>query len=89
MNRIKNLYFEIGRVLNNPERFGLAERIPKPLVDVLTKIQLELMEELRERGGEEDFFAKDILCEELSQDADSHAVQGFTSTSPELSMTGT
>lgn len=89
MNRIKNLHLEIGQVLKSPERFGLAERMPKPLLDVLTRIQLELMEELRERGVEEDFLAEDLLCEELSQDADCHAAQGFTSTSFELPKTGT
>jgi len=70
MNRVKNLYLEVGRVLNSPERFGLAERMPKPLVDALTKIQHELMEELREQGAEEEFFSENVLCEELSQDAD-------------------
>jgi hypothetical protein len=89
MNRIKSLYLEIGQVLNSPERFGLPERMPKPLVDVLTKIQLELMQELRERGVEEDFVAQDFLSEELSQDADRHAFQGVTSTSFELPKTGT
>jgi hypothetical protein len=88
-NRVKDLYLEIGRVLNNPKRFGLAERMPKPLVEVLTKIQLELMEELREGGVEEDFFVKDFLSDELSQDADGHAFRGVTSTSFELPKTRT
>lgn len=82
-DRIKNLYLEIGEVLNNPERFGLAERMPERLGDVLTRIQLELMEELRERGEGDGF-----LAEELSQDADLHAIRGVTSTSFELPKTG-
>ena len=88
MNRIKKLYLEVGQVLNSPERFGLAERMPKPLVEALTRIQLELMEELRERGVEEEFFAQDFLSDELSQDADGHAFRGYTSTSFELPKTG-
>ena len=83
-NRIKNLYLEIGQVLNNPELFGLAERMPKPLADALTKVQRELFEELREQGEEQDF-----LVEELSQDADLNSGWGFTSTSFELPKTGT
>jgi hypothetical protein len=78
-NRIKDLYFEVGRVLNDPQAFGLGERMPKPMVDVLTRIQSELMEELREEGLENDF-----LAQELSQDADRQVFPGFTSTSFEL-----
>lgn len=83
-NRIKDLYLEIGRILNNPEAFGLEERIPKALADTLTRIQSELMEELREEGLEQDF-----LAQELSQDADGRAFPGFTETSFELPKTGT
>jgi hypothetical protein len=78
-NRIKDLYLDIGRVLNNPEAFGLGERMPSALADALTRIQSELMKELREAGLEEGF-----LVQELSQDADRHAFPGFTSTSFEL-----
>jgi len=78
-NRIKDLYLDIGRVLNNPEAFGLGERMPHALADALTRIQAELMEEVREQGLEVDF-----LVQELSQDADRHAFPGFTSTSFEL-----
>lgn len=88
-NRIKDLYLEIGRVLNSPERFGLAQRMPKPLTEVLTRIQLELMQELRDQGVEEQFFAQDFLSGELAQDADGHAFRGFTSTSFEIPKTGT
>jgi hypothetical protein len=78
-NRIKDLYLDIGRVLNNPGAFGLGARMPGALADALTRIQSELMEELREKGLEQDF-----LVQELSQDADRHAFPGFTSTSFEL-----
>jgi hypothetical protein len=75
-SRIKDLYLDMGRVLNNPEAYGLGERAPKPLVDALTRFQLELVEELREQGFENDF-----LTQELSQDADRHALSGVTATS--------
>ena len=83
-SRIKNLYLDVGRVLNNPEAFGLGERMPQALADALTRIQSELMEELREEALDEDF-----LAQELSQDADENAYPGFTSTSFELSKAGT
>lgn len=82
-NRIKDLYLDLGRVLNNPEAFGLGERMPAALADALTRIESELMEELREQGLEHD-----LLAEELSQDADRHAIPGFTSTSFELPKAG-
>jgi hypothetical protein len=78
-NRIKDLYLDIGRVLNNPEAFGLGERMPTALAVALTRIQSELLEELREQGMEHDY-----LAQELSQDADGHAFPGFTSTSFEF-----
>jgi hypothetical protein len=82
-NRIKDLYLEIGRVLNNPEIFGLGERMPKQLADTLTRIQSELMEELREEGLEQS-----LLAQELSQGADGDAFPELTSTSFELPKTG-
>ncbi|HET9837980.1 MAG TPA: hypothetical protein VFR84_07075 [Candidatus Angelobacter sp.] len=82
-NRIKELYLDLGRVLNNPEAFGLGERMPIALRDALTRMESELMEELREQGLEHDF-----LAQELSQDADRHAFPGFTSTSFELPKRG-
>lgn len=64
-SRLKEIYVMLGRVLNNPRSFGLSERIPRSLEDALTKLRLELMEELREETPEEEF-----LETELSQDAD-------------------
>jgi hypothetical protein len=83
-DRIKDLYLEIGHVLNNPTAFGLEERMPKALAETLSKIQSELLEELRAGGLERDF-----LDQELSQDTDRREVPGFTSISFELPMAGT
>lgn len=75
-DRIKHVYLTLGHVLNNPRAFGLEERMPKPLLDTLSRMQRELMEELREEVSEGDF-----LPEELSQDADPHAAAAILSTS--------
>jgi hypothetical protein len=83
-NRIKDLYLEVGRMLNDPQAYGLPERMPTALAVALTRVESELMEELREQGLEHDF-----LAQELSQDADRHAFPRFTSTSFELPKTGT
>lgn len=84
-NRIKDLYLDIGRVLNNPAAFGLGERMPQALANALTRIQSELLEELKEEGQEPDF-----LAQELSQDADQQPVPVFTSNSFDLlRMAGT
>lgn len=64
-SRLKEIYVMLGRVLNNPRSFGLGDRIPRSLEDALTKLRLELMEELRDETFEEEF-----LETELSQDAD-------------------
>ena len=69
MNRLVEVYRTVESVLNNPEAFGLGQRAPKALVDMLTSARQKLMEELIEqrnwRGDEED-----SLEAELSQDAD-------------------
>jgi hypothetical protein len=75
-DRIKHVYLTLGHVLNNPRAFGLEERPPKPLLDALSKMQRELMEELREEASEDDF-----LPAELSQDADPHCAAAVISTS--------
>ena len=82
-SRIKDLYLEVGRMLNNPRAYGLPERMPTALAVALTRIESELMEELREEGLEHDF-----LSQELSQDADRDGCTRFTSTSFELPKTG-
>lgn len=75
-DRVKEVYLMLGRVLNNPRAFGLGERAPKALDEALSRMQLELMHELREEMSEEDF-----LVMELSQDADHEIFPAVTSTS--------
>ena len=74
-HRIKDLYLDVGRVLNNPEAFGLEERPPTALIEALTRIQMELIEELREQG-----FELESLHAELSQ-ADEPNLRGMSETS--------
>ena len=83
-SRLKHIYLLVGRVLNNPTAFGLAERPPKALQSTLTRIQCELMKELQEEISEADFLAV-----ELSQDSDNSAPTGVTSISFTLQKTGT
>jgi hypothetical protein len=61
----------------------MEERLPKALDEALSKMQLDLMHELRDEMSEEDFLAM-----ELSQDADREAFPEITSTSFAL-KTGT
>jgi hypothetical protein len=82
-DRLKDVYLMLGHILNNPRAFGLEERLPKALDEALSKMQLNLMHELREEMSEQDFLAM-----ELSQDADSEAFPEITSTSFTL-KTGT
>ncbi|MGB9121607.1 MAG: hypothetical protein WCE73_13365 [Candidatus Angelobacter sp.] len=82
-DRVKEVYLMLGHILNNPRAFGLEERPPKALDEALSKMQLDLMHELREEMSEEDFLAM-----ELSQDADREAFPEVTSTSFTL-KTGT
>jgi hypothetical protein len=75
--RIVEVYRALGRVLNNPAAFGLAQRAPKALVEELTMSRRNLMEELMERKGwleEEGIF----LETELAQDADLYIAMGRT-----------
>lgn len=82
-DRVKDVYLMLGHILNTPRAFGLEERPPKALDEALSKMQLDLMHELREEMSEEDFLAM-----ELSQDADREAFPEVTSTSFTL-KTGT
>jgi len=82
-DRVKEVYLMLGQILNNPRAFGLAERPPKALNEALSKMQLDLMHELRDEISEEDFLEM-----ELSQDADHEAFPEVTSTSFTL-KTGT
>lgn len=83
-SRLKEIYVMLGRVLNNPRSFGLGERIPRSLEDALTKLRLELMEELRDETLEEEF-----LETELSQDADRQVIRRFRPAVFPVRKTGT
>lgn len=67
MNRVLLVYKTLGQVLNNPQSFGLGDRAPKSLVDVLSTMRQSLREELEEENR---LSAEDWLSDELSQDAD-------------------
>ena len=82
-DRVKNVYLMLGHILNNPRAFSMEERLPKALDEALSKMQLDLMHELRDEMSEEDFLAM-----ELSQDADREGFPEITSTSFAL-KTGT
>jgi hypothetical protein len=73
MNRVLLAYKTLGQVLNNPQSFGLGDRAPKPLVEVLSTMRQSLREELAENR----LSAEDWLSDELSQDAD--RAKSFTS----------
>ena len=83
-SRLKEIYVMLGQVLNNPRSFGLGERIPRSLEDALSKLRLELMEELRENTPEEEF-----LETELSQDADRQVIRRSKTAAFPLRKTGT
>jgi hypothetical protein len=67
MNRVLLVYKTLGQVLNSPQSFGLGDRAPKPLVDVLSAMRRSLRDELEE---ENQLSAEDWLSGELAQDAD-------------------
>jgi hypothetical protein len=67
INRVLLVYKMLGQVLNNPQSFGLGDRAPKPLVEVLGTMRQSLREELAEENR---LSAEDWLSDELSQDAD-------------------
>jgi hypothetical protein len=68
INRVLLVYRMLGQVLTDPKSFGLGDRAPKPLVDVLTEMRQGLREELAEENR---LSADDWLSGELSQDSDS------------------
>jgi hypothetical protein len=67
VNRVLLVYRMLGHVLNNPQSFGLSDRAPKPLVEVLSTMRQNLREELAEANR---LSGEDWLSDELSQDAD-------------------
>lgn len=71
-NRLMEIYRGLGRVLNRPAAFGLGERAPKRLVQILTISRRRLMEELIEQKCSQE-LEKLSLEVELSQNADKHS----------------
>ena len=67
MKRVIKVYRELGRVLSQPQAFGLGDRAPQALVDALTAMRHNLRDELLEQNQES---SEDLLNSELSQDAD-------------------
>jgi hypothetical protein len=67
MNRVLLVYKTLGRLLDNPQSFGLGKRMPKPLAEALSSMRRSLREELEE---ENELSSGDWLSCELSQDAD-------------------
>jgi hypothetical protein len=72
-NRLIEIYRELGRVLSNPAAFGLGDRAPRPLVEILTSSRKRLMEEVieQERCEEDEEVSLEAT---LSQDADTCAL---------------
>ena len=83
-DRIREAYLTLGRILNDPARFGLGQKTPRALADALSLARQGLMEELREEAAESDFLAR-----ELSQDADRHALPRAASAMLPVRKTGT
>ena len=61
-----NVYLELGRILDQPQSFGLGERAPDALVKVLTRLRQSVKDEMTNENG----TSGDYLADELSQDAD-------------------
>ena len=68
-NALTDVYLELGKILNQPQLFGLGERAPELLVQVLIRSRSVLREEM----AKENAIAGDYLADELSQDADRRA----------------
>lgn len=66
--QIQEVHAELGRLLDNPESFGLGPQVPQPMADRLKRMRGMLEQAMREEecppADEED------LTEELSQDTD-------------------
>jgi hypothetical protein len=65
--RLGEVYWALGAVLNNPRAFGLGDRAPEALVDVLTGARRKLLQEL---AADASWGEEDRLEAELSQDSD-------------------
>lgn len=71
-NRVLLVYRSLGRVLSNPQEYGLGLRAPMPLVNALTAMRQSLRQDLAET---QDLGDDDWLSDELAQDADRPARQ--------------
>lgn len=71
-NPLKEIYCMLGRVLNRPAAFGLGDRAPKRLVEILTISRRRLMEELVEQKCSRELDELSLEAE-LSQDTDTHS----------------
>jgi hypothetical protein len=67
MKRVSLVYTALGRLLDNPQSFGLGEPMPEPLAEALSSMRRSLREELEE---ENELSSGNWLSCELSQDAD-------------------
>jgi hypothetical protein len=65
-NGLTLVYLDLGKILDQPQCFGLGERPPEPLVQMLTRLRGILKEEMTNENG----LSGDYLADELSQDAD-------------------
>ena len=63
-SRIKQVYKELGLILDNPQSFGLADHPPKPLVSAVTTMREKLKQELIELNQ----WESEDLQAELSRD---------------------
>ena len=63
---LADVYLELGKILNQPQLFGLGERPPEPLLQVLMRLRGTLRDEM----ARENALSGDYLADELSQDAD-------------------
>ena len=65
-NALTGVYLELGKILSQPQLFGLSEQAPEPLVQALLRSRAALREEM----AKENAVSGDYLADELSQDAD-------------------
>jgi hypothetical protein len=68
---IREVYTELGQVLDAPWAFGLGQHVPQPLADRLESMRRMLEEAAREQGP---VSPDDDLASELSQDADRNSL---------------
>jgi hypothetical protein len=68
-DQIQEVYAELGRVLDNPRRFGLSRQVPPPLADKLKWMRGMLEQALQEKAQQSPPADEDLAVE-LSQDAD-------------------